>query len=369
MVSQDTANNTQKFEGFDFLRAVFAIAIVADHSGIFSIATIQGMTFATDILYTNFSSVAVPVFFQISLFLFYVKGEKLELNSFFQKRIFKLIYLYLFWVSSFTYFKIFIKNRLNEIVEFKSLSIKSLLEFIVSGGNSQFYFFFSLIFITILAALLITFLKTIESPLKKIKISYWLFFTSCLLIFCFSIIDTIINLTNAQYIYFIQTISNIARWNYNPLNFLPYLFTTVITVQELNQGGLQLGSSGFKNKLYSLFFLFVVFTVLEYFLLKNLMHYSRLSLVFGSWLLLYLSVITKRKSPSSIRMISSLSLGIYTTHVFLTHYFSIDNSNLFVAIFDISSRLGLIFRFLIILSFSVVITYLFKKSKFLNKFV
>jgi hypothetical protein len=93
-----------KFEGFDFLRAIFSLAIVADHTGLFSLATIYGTSTATNLLYANFSYIAVPAFLQISLFLFQLKSSRVVFKTFFQSRIAKLIYLYLFWLTSFVLF-------------------------------------------------------------------------------------------------------------------------------------------------------------------------------------------------------------------------------------------------------------------------
>jgi hypothetical protein len=364
-----TSSKAQTFEGFDFLRAIFAIAIVADHTGLFSIATIQGVTIGTDILYANFSYFAVPVFFQISLFLFYFKSEKSELKSFFQRRLSKLISIYLFWLSSFSLLKILLKKENYHLISFGTISLRSSLEFIVSGGNSPLYFFFSLTFITIIAALIILFFKKLESSIVRIKVSYWLLFASCILIFSFSILDYITNLIGNQRIPFIQAISNITRWSYNPLNFLPYLFAAAIAAQEFTQGKLKDISSSFKVKLWSLFFLCLIFILLEWFLLKNLIHYSRLSLVFGSWLLLYLALILKNKPPHIICFISNLSLGIYAIHLFFTHIFFVKSTNFLNTLFDISPRLDVIARFIIVLSFSISITYLFKKIKFIRGFV
>ncbi len=368
-INNNFRETTQKFEGFDFLRAIFAIAIVADHAGLFSIVTIQGLTSGTDILYANFSYIAVPVFFQISLFLFYFKSKTVELEKFFQKRIVKLINLYLFWVFVFTLSKTLFTKGLNSINDFAPFSLRSIIEFIISGGNSPFYFFFSLILITALATLVIFFYQKIANNFLKLVISYCLLFLSCLLILSFSLTDLILDFINGQESSVMKAISNIARWNYNPLNFLPYIFTASITVQEFYHINPQEKHPHLKKKLWGLFCLFLIFTLLEWFLLKNLIHYSRLSLVFGSWLLLYLALISKQRPNYAIRFVSNLSLGIYATHLFITHIFWIESPNFTNVVFDVSPRLYVVARFLIVLGASIAMTYLLKKTKFLNKFV
>ena len=87
MADHQTKSQVQKFEGFDFLRAIFAIAIVAYKTKIFNIPEIiveNSWTYALSqyILSGMFGALAVPVFFQISLFLFYYKSTNsgIELN-------------------------------------------------------------------------------------------------------------------------------------------------------------------------------------------------------------------------------------------------------------------------------------------------
>jgi hypothetical protein len=361
----------RKFEGFDFLRAIFSIAIVADHTDVFTLATIYGVSSITDLLYANFSYIAVPVFFQISLFLFFLKSEKVEFNEFVQNRMIRLISLYLFWVISLVLFKLFFKEGGAGMSKLGSLSIRGWIEFIVSGGNSPFYFFFSLIFVTTLAALLVLFFKKTGRYSRKIGVSYWLFFISCILIFSFSIIDpilTIIYVGNRESS-IILTVSNIVSWNYNPLNFLPYIFTATIAVQEFDRGKLNQMSSRLKFKLWSLFALFLIFTLLEWLLLDRLIHYSRLSLVFGSWLLLYLALLSTYKAPDVVSFISEYSLGIYAIHLFFTHVFFADNPNFLTVLSDRVPGLDLLAEFLLVFSGSIAITFIFKKIEGLKTLV
>jgi hypothetical protein len=360
----------KKFKGFDFLRAIFSIAIVADHANLFTLATIGSITIWTDLLYANFSYIAVPVFLQISLFLFYLKSEKPEFHKFFRKRIIRLISLYLFWVVTLLLFSLVFKEGSPGISKLATLSVRGWIEFIVSGGNSPFYFFFSLIFLTTLAAILVLFFNKLGNFLARIRVSYCLLFISCALVFCFSAIDPIIsNNIGTRGVSLIQIMSNIAHWDYNPLNFLPYIFTAAIVVQELNHGKLNNTSLLFQLKLWSLFFLFLIFTLLEWASLESLTHYSRLSLVFGSWLLLYLAILSKREVPHIVRLISECSLGIYTLHLFFTHVFFVGNANFLSVLSDITPGLGILSNFFLALIGSIALTFLFKKIEGLKKLV
>lgn len=358
-----------KFEGFDYLRAIFSIAIVADHTGLFLLATFLGISALTDVLYANFSYVAVPVFFQISLFLFYLKNEKLGLQYFIQKRLSKLVSLYLFWVFVKVLCDLFINNE-NWVIKVATSSVRGLLEMIVSGGNSPFYFFFSLLFITILAKIFILLSSKFKGLLGKTQINYFLLFISCILIFSFSIIGLITtNDPSDKQMTFLSVFSSIAQWNYNPLNFLPYIFTAAIVVQELKEGKLRSITPQFRFKLYILAALFLIFTLLEWYGLKNLLQYSRLSLVFSSWLLLYLALLSTRKPAAIITFISNCSLGLYAFHLLFTHVLFSDSKSILGTLAQISPGLEILIEFFIALAGSIVLTLVFQKTKWVKNFV
>ena len=72
--------NIQKIYGFDYLRAIFSLVVVIWH--VFQPWTIQPqnfLTFVVMVISYDFLLLAVPVFLQISLFLFYVNRKRLEL--------------------------------------------------------------------------------------------------------------------------------------------------------------------------------------------------------------------------------------------------------------------------------------------------
>lgn len=357
---QNKSNRKEsRFEGFDFLRAIFSIAIVADHAKLFTLAKTLGFASLTDVLYANFSYVAVPVFFQIALFLFYIKSEKVGVRYFVQKRLPKLILLYLFWVTSLTLFKFLFSVQ----AELDFSSARKIIEFIVSGGNSPFYFFFSLIFITILAQGLVSWFEVLKQSSVKRIINYCLLGFSCLLVFAFSLLD-LINVEAVN----INSIANIARWNYNPLNFLPYIFTAAIVVQEFKEGKLDRFTPSLRLKLYGLLALFLAFVLLEWNFLNEL-NYTRLSLVFSSWLFLYLALLSTQKAPAIVKLISKCSLGIYTLHLFFTHVFFLQDRNLFGALSSLILGLDIFAEFLVVLILSIVLTLLFRKIKGLKKIV
>jgi len=325
------------------------------------------------ILSGMFGALAVPVFFQISLFLFYYKSKNLGTNYFIQNRLPKLLSLYLFWVTAITIFDVLLVGKF-ELVKQSFLSVKSFLEFIVSGNSTPYFFFFSLIFLTTLAAIFNFLFNKSETKSKGLKISYILLFISSATVLLASAIEAIANYNNLQSPY-LKVIINIAHWDYNPLNFLPYIFTSAITAQEYQDGKLNEVTRWLKNKLASLFILALTFFILEWVLTSNkiliqvdqapLDHYMRLSLLFASWFLLYLAVLSKYQAPSLIKFISKYSLGIYGFHVFFIFKGAFSFSNIFVAM----PLLEIIINFLFILCCSIGLSLIFRRIKWLKQFV
>ncbi len=383
--SKDTpAKKEQKFEGFDVLRAIFSIAIVAYKTKVFYIPEMLipsafSYFLSTYLLSGMVGALAVPVFLQISLFLFYDKSRNLGLGYFVHKRLPRILSLYLFWVVSITVFDVLFVGKF-EAVRGVASSPKAFLEFIVSGNSTPYFFFFSLIFVTVLAEILTLWFSKLREISTKIYISYYLLFGSCTLLFAFSTIEPFVNHVGIQSSP-LNTLNNLANWDYNPLNFLPYVFTAAIAAQEQNEGKLAEMTRWLKLKLVSLLVLALIFFALESTLTSKglliqvdqapLDHYMRLSLVFGSWLLFYLALLSKYQVPALIKFISKCSLGIYGFHVFLTFkgHFSLEYLPTVKGIFQADSILGVTITFLVTLIGSIVLTLVFKRVVWLRKFV
>jgi hypothetical protein len=327
-------------------------------------------------------ALAVPVFLQISLFLFYLKSANTGFRYFIQRRLPRLIGLYVFWVGSITLYEIFFGGGWETLREATS-SLKMFAYFIVSGNSTPYFFFFSLVFVTILAEILILLFQRLRSSsakIQKILISYFLLFASSILVFTFSTIDPIIKYTGVQSS-LLNFVNNLTRWDYTPFNFLPYVFTTAITTQEYNEGKLTKFTNSLKLKLYCLLTLAIVFFTLEWTLTEKqwliqvdrapLDHYMRLSLVFGSWLLLYLALLSKQAVPEFVKFISKCSLGIYGFHVFFTFRkpLNFDGFLLLSNVFKAVPVLETLTVFLITLIGSIALTLLCKRIRLLNSFV
>ena len=359
---QGKSNQELRFTGFDFLRAFFSIAILGDHSRFFTLASVGGGSMVVDILYANVGLLAVPVFFQISLFLLFYKIKVTHLKSYFKKRMRKLLSLYLFWVISFEVFNIIFYKGESEIAKIKNLNPRALVEFVVSGGNSPFYFFFSLLFITAFSFFCTFVFRSLENLLSPRILIYSSLFLSLILLLIFSSFHVPYNTSNV-----FGMMRELSHWAYNPLNFLPYIFTSMVVCKDFVRGKFREISLRFRLKLSILLSLFLIFTFIEWIYLEGLIHYSRLSLVFGSWLLLYISILSTQKVHPFIKFISDCSLGIYAIHLFFTHV--LFKSNLFVQYSIIYPEPTVLTDFALSFVCSVLLTLLFRKNKFLEKFV
>jgi hypothetical protein len=360
----------EKFEGFDFLRAIFALAILADHARLFLLLKLWRLDSLSDILYANFSSLAVPCFLQMSLFIFILKSEKRGWFYFLNNRFLKLVSLYLFWVTSKILFDILLDST--KANEFAHLSLRRTIEVLVSGGNSPFYFFFSLLFVTILAAVLISLFKKLENPSTRLKLIYSLLIASSGFIFFTSIMSfTVGSNPDANSVKIAHTILNISHWAYNPLNFIPYIFTALITAHEFSHRKIK-KTCAQKLKLCGMFALFLASTLIDWFLFKNkgdILHYARISLIFGSWLFLYLALLSTCKPPRLIQFLSECSLGIYAFHLFFTHALFSSSFYSLNGLAKVMPGLDIVIEFFLTLAGSVALTVLFKKTPGLRKLV
>lgn len=296
----------KKIHGFDYLRAMCCLLVVAWHVSLQNPPTWQNrfLVNSVNIFSYNVALLAVPIFFQISLFLFYQSRNRAK-DYFFKKRLPLVLKLYLFWTINIVIFKFLISRTWPQID-----SIKSLLKFVITGGDI-FWFFFSLIFVTCVAELIARITDKL-SPAKSLDLNFTLFIIACISVFLLPLINLLLG---KNYNFF-------TAW-WLPFNFTPYVFSSYILAQKYTANKLSLNR---KNSVYLGFILIitVVFIVLEwaYFNIPGewyvtmIPQYSRLSLVFASLLLTWLSLYID-KTPKFIETLSKYSLGIFCIHFFI----------------------------------------------------
>jgi surface polysaccharide O-acyltransferase-like enzyme len=297
--------------GFDYLRAFFSILVVVWHDrGLSFLAKTEPvLTDIVNCFYYNLCLLAVPVFFQISLFLFY-KKQLNEKKYFIKNRLPNLLLLYGIW----TFISVVINSLIRHGTYLREIANpKIFLSVVIMGSNSELFFLFSLIFVTFLA-----FLNTILFFNGKTS----LFIQSILLLL--SLVAIVFQDTTT-----LLTHKSIFSEYWNPICFIPYVFSSSILVLLHQEGSKSIFHSWLgKNKLFFislLFMFFILSSCLEWQLLSLpkffngylLPPYARVSLVFGALMTTYCAILVSKKSGNLIQQVSQESLGIYLIHSYL----------------------------------------------------
>jgi peptidoglycan/LPS O-acetylase OafA/YrhL len=315
-------SNLEKIYAFDYLRAISCIFVVALHSNISLIVDkyqrIQGF------LIFNLFDLAVPLFFQMSLILFFLKREQ-QPDYFIKKRLFKLLKIYFFWVLLYKLVDLSLNFQKIHFMSIKDLiniqiDIKNIVLFIAAGGNSIFYFLFSLFLITALADLFVFYCESNQkkNQINSEAISYILLILSCGIVFILPLIQISLG----------ENFSILTKVC-NPLNFLPYIFSSFLISKSLSQKQIDDNYNLNYLKILFLIILFFCFFFIEWqyfnqpiiwgdglFKKQGLPVYSRVSLVLCSWLVALISLKLTSPPPLIMKILSDFSFGIYCLHIF-----------------------------------------------------
>lgn len=297
----------KNISGFDYLRTVFAILVVVWHA--------QGVSFLgkiniyfqniVNIFYYNICLLAVPVFFSISLYLFY-KKYLVSHTSFPKKRLMNLIRLYGIWMLIGVVFNS-LTSRGNYLLGL--LNLQNLVETIVFGTRPELFFLFSLI--------LISWLCFINS--KYLLVHKHRFLTQLILMLTSLFFLIFISL------YTLATQRFVLSAYWNPLCFVPYIFSaSILAIIDEN---IEISPTKYFHKkrmlfIFILFSIFIFLSWLEWQIFNVpsafdgylLPPYARPSLVIGAFLVCYCAILYKGQSPSLINDLAQESLGIYLLH-------------------------------------------------------
>jgi hypothetical protein len=292
--------NKERYIGIDYLKALFSICVVAMHLGYISPSSIFNKELYMDHRFTlsdfvNFYVLllAVPVFFIISNYLFLRKPVEWSVCYQYLKRIIKLA---IFWpvLLMFDY-------QGWQILAWLPRSGVDLIWFILSGGNTIYYFFVSLIGLTIITH----FSKSIRTRYIAI-----FFILTTLLVSTLPLIS----MTTGMYILTIF---------WNPLNFLPYPFAALLVSRlidlKLNkQKQIYLMIGWFLLCFLTMIIDWVVYIDAGFFEVSPfaIPAYTRSSLIFISMAVLYFSIKIRPKFNRIIDFMSRYSLGLYCLHIF-----------------------------------------------------
>jgi len=142
--ASDSATRHGYLRGLDYGRAFFAVAVVAFHAqalGPFDALSRPARPDLAGVIYLNVLLIAVPFFFTTSLFL-YARSWRPDLTRF-RGRLVQLGLLSAFWISLTWSFR-----------GVGQLEAGEAPAFILSGGDSAFYFFVGLIWLTVTVELM-----------------------------------------------------------------------------------------------------------------------------------------------------------------------------------------------------------------------
>jgi surface polysaccharide O-acyltransferase-like enzyme len=294
----------EKIQGFDYLRAVFCLTVVVVHVSLMDPGKLGGNLAdnLTNIFHYNFTLLAVPVFLQVSLFLYYKNREFKGSDYFAKSRLPSLLKPYLLWTLIFTLTK-------GSFQSFDFGNPKYVLLFLITGGYSIFYFFFSLLVLTACAEMMIRLFNVKTSWARYgININYLLLIASCVFILAFQV---------SSYRGFTEI--------WNPFNFMPYVFSSFIILHDFRQAPERPDLARVKLPILATAYLVLSFVEWKYLLglpsagvWEGLVPtYARLSLVFGAWALTYAALLYAPQAPPLVQKVSSYSMGIYCLHAFL----------------------------------------------------
>lgn len=292
---------SKHINGIDWLRAFSSVFIVMWHmhafgtSDIFSKQHYTGHQFdLSDFINFHILLVAVPLFIAISCYLFALKNTT---NAYFKSRMFRIVSLLIFWVVMLYLWNSSIWYILGNI----PLSMPELVLYIITGGHTIYYFFVCLLFCTILC---------FAATRLQFRTVLFMGGFSCLVIISLPLL--------AEYTgYFWLS----AHWN--PLNFLPYPFASVLIARfdytRCNKVKLFCG-------LTFLFFAILAASILEWHYLISLVHfkgqgyaipaYTRLSVFFSAYLILVCMLFSNIKTNFLINYMSERSLALFCLHPF-----------------------------------------------------
>lgn len=288
--------------GIDWLRAVLSILVVIWHmalvsrSEIFSVDNYESHAFViTDFLNFHVLLLAVPTFLALSCFLYVRHGDR---PGRFRQSLSRIGILILFWPAAFKLWN----DHAVGVLESIPRTFPSLVVYGIRAGNTIYYFFVSLL-ICLTACQVCKNLGT--------RVVIFLCCVTCIVVAALPIVAVQTQIFQLS-----------AYWN--PLNFLPYAFGSIILArfeQSLNQPGKR------TQVAIALAVAGAVLAVAEWHYYPDTIHfrgqgyvlpgYTRLSSVGLAYILLILAIHPQIRSNAIVMYMSQASLALYLLHPFM----------------------------------------------------
>jgi surface polysaccharide O-acyltransferase-like enzyme len=218
--SPDVVIERRRYHGFDYLRAIFSICVVGCHLGyvapsaIFDPAHFGEHRFTpSDFINFYVLTLAVPVFFLISAFLFLEGPADWPALKRFLIRIGRIA---VFWIVLFILFR----EQGWIVLYHLPRTAQDLGVFIISGGSTLYYFFVSLLGVVAL---------TYFARRLDVRVIALLFVASILVLALLPIVAIRMNFFPLTHYY-------------DPLNFLPYPFAALLIASWRHRTGASLSA-------------------------------------------------------------------------------------------------------------------------------
>lgn len=292
-------NNDRNIPGIHWLRAIFSVAVVAWHINSFGASLLFSKTdyrrhvfVFSDLINFHFLFLAVPIFFLISCYLYARKNPSIQ---YCRKRLVRFALLAVFWTMAGM--ALYDSHHMLSLLHPKSL--QAFLTTVISAAQTPYYFFVSLMILTVVTH--------IASRLST-RVNSMLFILACAVIFA---------LAKAAIAFSLPAL--IVFWS--PMNFMAYPFAAVVMAR--NEA--RLFSEDSRLFIIAAFFAAAIlaslyewrFNVNEIFFdiqAFAIPAYARLSVVFLS-VSLFAAVMTRRiRTNRIIEFMSGQSLALYCLH-------------------------------------------------------
>jgi len=348
------SKHIEYFGGFDYLRVCFATAIVAWHVKLFGPVSIFQADLVRpslpDIIYFNLCLVGVPLFFQISIFLYIFFREKKP--NYFVRRMRQLLLVYLFLI---------VIDRIINKGHIGSSRLTDPAYWMLGGIDSDLWFLFSLM-ILIAVAELVYWVKNRMDTMRFLWLQFVLFAISISLYFLK--IPLLSYIPKRYHVYHIKFT--------NTLDFLPYVFLAFIVVHYYKNGKISHHNQRLRNFIISMFIAYVLTSISEWILsprnaisayyncMLPILPYARISVLIGVITILLIFIMRDYSPPRIISECAKLTLGIYIIHYFIVSHFD----EIFRPLLDHSMVFQIpLIEFLLVFISSVIITYCLKYER------
>ena len=295
-------NNVQSIPGFYWLRAIMSVAVVAWHINTFGTSLLFSKTdyrnhvfVFSDLINFHVLLLAVPIFFLISCYLYARKNPSVE---YCWRRVARFAVLAVFLtIAGIAWY-----DGCHGLSLLRPRSLQAFLTTVISAAGTQYYFFVSLMILSVVTH--------IASKLST-RVNSILFILACALIFA---------LAKAAIAFSLPAL--IAFWS--PMNFMPYPFAAIVMAR--NEARLASGNSRLLI-ITSFFAAAILISLYEWrFDVSGIFFdiqafampaYTRLSLVFLSISLLAAVMTRKIRTNRIIEFMSGQSMALYCLHPFI----------------------------------------------------